>query len=689
MKKLLVAVCLVALCQGALGANDQRARVLMQAAEAKAKVEGDLASAIKLYRDAEKEAGSNRALVAQALLKMAEAHQALGDGEAQKIYQRLVRDFADQAAIAELAATRLVPATNAAGAATLRNIEGFNASGNVTADGRLATYVNWATGNIAVHDLQKGTSRELTRREDYDVYDPVISRDGRFVAYQSFNACIERRPLVPSNGVLCVLPIEGEPRASAITVLERADVRGVIPMDWSPDGASIAAVIQREDGTAQVAIIGVADRRLTVLQSTDWRGSTRVFFSPDGRHLAFDVPVNDTSDQREIRVVAVDGSDGATAVPGSSQNIVMGWTPDGSHLLFASDRTGAMGLWARRVVKARPDGAPRLVHAGLGGALSLGVTRSASLYFGVESGGRDIEVVSLDATGGGQVAPPARPIATYPGRNFMPEWSRDGKLLAYVSQRGVSTNVPGRVIGIRDSATGTLRELRPKLTYINGLNWSPDDTKLVTSGRDLRGRVGVFVIDAHTGEATFVTEGAYPAYSPDGSRLFFVRPVQGLGPRTIVERDLTSNRERTIVTGEFARFAVSPDGRLLAAAWGGVGTGSAHAIVVIRADTGEVRELLRSDGDDDLGPYVGVRWAPDGSALLVRRRIRRFGGELWLVPTTGDTPRKLDADVKGWATGPNGVFSVHPDGRQVAGTRLSPDSGPEVRVLENFLSALK
>ena len=399
MKRLFIAACLIALTLPSLSANDQRARVLLQAAEAKAKVEGDLPAAIKLYKDAEQEAGPNRALVAQALVKMADAYRALGDRESQKIYQRLVTEFSDQKEAVAIAQSRLEPRPNTSSAPTLKDVAELNASGNVTADGRYATFVNWETGNIAVRDLATGTSRELTARKDFAVYSPAISRDGRLVAYRS-SSCVEGQAETPAQSVLCVLSSAGEPNATAKAVLAGVDIREVQPMDWSPDASSIAVVVRRSDGTAQIGVVTVSDRSLKVLQSTDWRGSTRAFFSPDGRYIAFDVPVSDASDQLDVRVVAVDGSHGSTAVQDSSQNVMMGWTPDGRHVLFASDRTGSMGLWAQRVANGKPDGLPRLVHAGLGGALSLGVTKAGALYFGVQSGGVDVETMTVDFVAG-------------------------------------------------------------------------------------------------------------------------------------------------------------------------------------------------------------------------------------------------------------------------------------------------
>jgi Tol biopolymer transport system component len=669
-----------------VSANDQRARVLMQAAEAKAKIEGDLNAAIKLYKDAEKEAGSNRALVAQALVEMAEAYAAMGNAEAQKIYQRLVRDFADQKEAAELASARLVPTQNRREGAMLKDVPGFALPGNVTADGRYAAHIIANTGNIGVRDLRTGTSREVTKRQDFVVQDPIISRDGRFIAYQAFNGCTENRPATQPNGELCVIAIEGEPNASAKTVLQRNDIREITPMDWSPDGGLIAVVLRRVDGTAQIGLVSRTMGSLTVLQSTDWRGATRSFFSPDGRYLAFDVPANADSDDLDLRVVAVDGSVGSTLVQHSSQNVVMGWTPDGRHVLFTSDRTGSLDLWAQRVNKGKPDGIERLVHPGFGGAWSLGITSAGSLYFSVQSGSRDIEVLTLDLAAAKQVSTASRPIDRYVGTNWMPQWSRDGKFLAYVSRRGFSGN--SIVIGIRESATGSVRELRPKLTYVDGLTWAPDNSILLTNGRDFRGRSGIFSIDTGTGEAKFVVDGGFPSYTADGSRLYYLRSMKPGGglPRSIVERDMKSGTERTVATGEFLRVTLSPDDRQLAAASGGVG-GAADELILIAAATGEIRRLYQAQPGDNIPTGVSVPWTPDGQAVLMRKRPPL--DELWLVPTTGAPPRKIEADVKGWQFGTAGVISVHPDGRQLAATRIRQDTGASIRVLENFLSFVK
>ncbi len=172
----------------------------------------------------------------------------------------------------------------------------------------------------------------------------------------------------------------------------------------------------------------------------------------------------------------------------------MGWTPDGSQLLFASDRGGTVGLWAQPFSRRRPQGAARLVRADIGGTWSLGMTRDGSLYFGVRKNDRDISVTTVDLQTGKQLTSPVRPIRRFVGTNVMPDWSSDGKYLAYVSQRGFNpTNNNGRIIGIRDMATGEERELHPSFCIFGPIKWSPDGKALLTAGTDIKGRSGVFI----------------------------------------------------------------------------------------------------------------------------------------------------------------------------------------------------
>jgi Tol biopolymer transport system component len=84
----------------------------------------------------------------------------------------------------------------------------------------------------------------------------------------------------------------------------------------------------------------------------------------------------------------------------------MGWSPDGKHLLFASDRNGSNDLWALPFFDRRPAGPAELVKANIGNAWSMGVTAAGALHMGVHAGDRDIEIASIDLSTGKAVGGP-------------------------------------------------------------------------------------------------------------------------------------------------------------------------------------------------------------------------------------------------------------------------------------------
>ena len=565
---------------------------------------------------------------------------------------------------------------------------GRDTSGTISQDGRRLSYQDYAAGNLRVRDLVGGTDHPITV-SDYNVFESAISRDGTQVAYPWIN---NLRGLE-----LRITSVQGTSVVPSRRLFASDDVEWISPMDWSPDGKAIAVSLQRGDQTAQIGLVTVPEGSLRVLKSVDWRGPTRIFFSPNGRELGFDLPVSDTSDQRDVFLPAVDGSREVSAVVHPSQDVMMGWSPDGQHLLFASDRQGSsMGLWALPIAEGKPRGTPELVKASIGTGWSLGVTSNGALYMGTRAGDGDVGVVSIDLATGKQIGPPARPIQTFIGSNSQPHWSPDGKHLAYVSARGFHpTSNRDRIIAIQSLETSNVREIRPRLSYFNQFSWSPDGRSFLTGGTDLKGRSGVFRIDAQTGETAPVVVlspqggNAYPQWSLDGKRIYYRHLLPGGEDYGVLERDVVTSRERQVIGGGIANGPInlSPDGRWIAMGSHDRSGGLSSAIVLIPVEGGEPRELLRVRETERLATFQGMPWTPDGRGFLVRKRLPR-ATELWYVPIAGD-PRKLDVDASQWTTGPVGALSLHPDGRQLAVLLQSSKPGREVWALEDFLQALK
>jgi len=129
-----------------------------QQALKKERVDGDLKGAIALYQQILKEQAEDHSLSARVLLQLGAAYEKQGNADAKAAYQRIVRDFADQTEAASAARARLATLSLAAvvnGGTTVRRIwagAGIDPEGAPTRDGRSITFVDWQTGDLAVHE---------------------------------------------------------------------------------------------------------------------------------------------------------------------------------------------------------------------------------------------------------------------------------------------------------------------------------------------------------------------------------------------------------------------------------------------------------------------------------------------------------------------------------------------------------
>src|SRR5262249_28601368 len=121
-----------------------------------------------------------------------------------------------------------------------------------------------------------------------------------------------------------------------------------IPQAWTPDGKQVLIVANQEDGASQLALVTVQNGSLRVLKSFAWGnvGIVRASVSPDGRFIAYHTPADAKTQNRDIFILAVDGSRETPAVQWPSDEVTPVWTADGSRIVFSSDRTGPRSLWS-------------------------------------------------------------------------------------------------------------------------------------------------------------------------------------------------------------------------------------------------------------------------------------------------------------------------------------------------------
>ena len=671
-----------------------QADVTLQRAIRKETLEGDLKGAIALYEKTLSEAKNDRAVAAKALVRMAECHQKLGDSESQKIYERVLREYGDQKEAAEVARKKIGEKTaKNAGIVTRTVWTKAESWGSVSPDGRYLSLADKQTGDLALHDLVTGEDRHLTnhtagaKREFSDF--SIISPDGKQVAYVWYNS-------VDRGFELRLMAINGS--GGHRVLYKNADVRYPGPWAWSADGKWIAVQLQRNDRTVQIALLSPADGSHRVLKSVGWGGAGSFAFSPDGRYLAYGVPSTQDPRSRDIFVLATDGSRENTAVAhANSANSPVAWAPDGKHLLFLSDRTGASSLWALPIQDGKPQGAAQLIRSDVAGI--WGMTRSGALYYSVFSNDTELYTASIDLDSGKLLS---APVPEFLGK-FAARWSPDGKFLAH----GVKEAAPGTFsrIRIRSVESGQARELRPQMRYINDIFWSVDSRSFAAAGADLKGRHGIYLLDAQTGEVEAMVLGEeatsedvvtgrditmQPRFAPGGKKLFYRKNFRKQGEVAVsearlVERDLVSGTERVLVDlkrqtpGELG-FVPSPDGRLIAYHSRDDANGTS-SLNLLPLDGGEPRELLRLNAPQALELFD---WTPDGRNLIIRKVLSPSGdGELLLFPVAGGSPRKIGID------NPRArAVSIHPDGKRIS--YLVQGVGKyEVVVMENLLSALE
>ena len=205
----------------------------------------------------------------------------------------------------------------------------------------------------------------------------------------------------------------------------------------------------------------------------------------------------------------------------------------------------------------------------------------------------DVYTATLDLKTGKLLVPPSKVTQRFVGTNTAPDWSPDGKYLAYISQRGPSPGLGSKIISIRSLKTGEEHEISPKLNYIfNRLRWSPDGRSLLVTGRDKKGRQGIYQIDAQTSNVTPIVQsdlGVYgPEWSPDGRGIFYRRSESSTKKTSIVVRDLGTGGEKELYGAFGSSFLghnlpLSPDGGQLAFTINDQATRSSILKVMIQA----------------------------------------------------------------------------------------------------------
>jgi len=328
------------------------------------------------------------------------------------------------------------------------------------------------------------------------IADPQISPDGRWVVFsvQSVDLAANKKPtqiwIVPLDG--------GAPRQITQDGDDNERPR------WSPDSRRIAYVSNR-GGSSQIWLMdpdGSNARQVTNFAAE----ADGVLFSPDGNNLVFTSQVypecgaDDACNKRNIDADAA----GKVKARIYTELLYRHWTQwqskRRSHLLVTPVSGGAP--------KDLTPGTRDVPPFSLGGpddyaispdGLEVCYSMNADPVPAVSTNA-DLYVVSI---AGGQ----PRKITSTPGADSSPQYSPDGKYLAWRAQLRAGYESDRWRLMALERGTGRATGLTENLDrWVNSFTWAPDSNALFFTTAD-RGRQGIQLIPVGGGEIRVVASG--------------------------------------------------------------------------------------------------------------------------------------------------------------------------------------
>ena len=681
------------------GAALQSGYDLFQKALMLERADGKLQEAIALYQKVVNES-QDESLAAKAQLQIGVCYEKLGQTEARAAYQKVIETYPKQTESVSLARECLALLSKGDTAQDtdlkIRKVlegegVGMDFYGSVSPDGRYISGFDTENGwNPAIRDMVTGKSRCLTEHKGGYNYESRWSPDGKKLVYDWWYYSD------PEKSELRVIGADGSGEKAIWT----GKGTYIHTYAWSPDGTKILAQITQPE-KMDLCLISVKDGSIQVLKS--YPGSRQAIpiwlgcvFSPDGRSIAYArEPIPEQSRHWDIYLLSLDNKEETPLITHPANEYVLGWSRDGKHVLFASDRTGSIGIWSVQVAGGTSSRTIRLIKNNVGPIIPLGVTKDNSLFYGYLPRARDIYLAEMDPASGRVISKPRKLDLPFEGHNGDPAYSPDGKHLAYVSDRGVPRIISNRILGIHDFSSGEDKEFDPNLITFGEPRWSPNGRSIYAMGCVKPWEDALYQLDAETGSRSTViapekkTDVFAHGRSPDGKSIYYLEASDtqkpGILDNRVIELNPATGLKKEIyrftsVNSTGGLFAVAPDGKNLAFVQR-PDDPSADILYSVPATGGSAKALVKNLNLS----LMYLVWSPDSKFVVFTAwdKIEKKC-ELMRVPAGGGELQKLGLDsqaygrTNAYANRNEGIgaFSIRPDGLEIAF-----DSGEESRSL--------
>ncbi|UCC84479.1 MAG: PD40 domain-containing protein [Gemmatimonadota bacterium] len=689
---MIVAATFALVLAGAAGAHAQQtAEELYQAGLYQEEVQGNLESAIDVYRQILEDFSDNRTVGAKALLHIGLCYEKLGLREAQQAYQGVISDYPEAAQEVAVARQRLASLTRALAEFEREprfrkiRIASNPDNGVLSPDGTQLAFVSggavWVLpvqGNVAP-DIAGAPVRITESMGAWNMANHLAwSGDGKWIAFSAEPDDTEEIYVVSATG--------GEPRK-----IPGNHFRGGRPYTYrlslSPTGETLAFVrMSEEEDPDSISIytyqLNEDEERLLAPAST-----REPAYSPDGQYVAYIrvVHVDDQETGGTYTQLWVMPATGGTPVLLVDSTMVRSpvWSPDGTMIaVFRDRRPGSFSreIW---VVPFSREGGPSepvatielpprgtwSILAGWTPENEIGVHLMSPPYTAVYTvpvtGGKAAQItddgvagfprwtpdggtivyntmIHLDEDGWAPVAPTA--LDTLSDRDLVGRIRR-GQATDYFYGLVALPADGGRPVPIRIAPIAHVA-VTPGIPPGGGVHVSPDGKSIVFAGlewgegEDPVG-VNVWTVPVEGGEPTRLARSTlqdrYPCWSADGKQVAFIRfehDAKGQYSANIWVAPAEGGEPAQLTSAAdsvaFASIAYSPDGEWL-------GYFANNSLRIMPAGGGESRIVAELDF---LHRHTELSWSPDSERIAFTGR-----GSIWVVAVDGGEPVEVKTGV--------------------------------------------
>jgi Tol biopolymer transport system component len=629
----------------------------------KQQVVGDLPAAIKLYQNIAASKTADRAVKARALLQLAACYEKLGQ-QSERVYQQIVRDFADQPAAsqarAKLAALR-PPAPSST--QTLRKIElGPGVQNIVATDGQRAVYWDAAETTLFFGDVAGKSKNIVLTATAFRKPIAVASRDLSMVAlyFPESGDKPQSYAVVKTDGT-------GYYEINATIDGTNAPIVPHLCLSWSRDNRYILQCRQRADGV-HLTQVSVADGQAIDLLPGLKTVILGTVFSPDDRFIAFQ------DAKGSVYILPAKGSEPQLVAESAT---LVDWTEDGKYFVFAAEQGKTYSLFAVSIKDGRPAG-DRVFIRRLE-KMSGPVRYGSSLVYAVapDEGTDKVSVVSIEGDRLGQW----KTLDLVGVGGFGPTFSPDATRIAYVSHPAINDRTSA--VRVHDIASGEDRELFRSNELLSICLWASQRPILYCMSQVIAAKVELLSISLETGRAekimTFDGPKELSGLSPD-DRILYMRGLSASGGPTVYQWEIGSGKAEAPV----ARFGLlSLDGRWVLTFSRDSQGRRGFQIGPASGGNADWRHLVYVRRQaPPAGQISPIAFTPDGNWFLFHDTDPDGKDGLYRVSTSGGEAHRLGD----YPTSLTSFMGTSADGRHILVDALSATGKPsEYWVLQNFI----